>query len=764
VICIRLNPKKLKKIYYYKKALAFEFTAMVSMTVSNKLSSCTSNQEIASWVEANISGLSSSESAMIRHALNYSLQLYADQTLPSGEPVTRHMLSTAEILFKLKVDSDTLAAGILHSIANYQDDYIEKLQSEFSPMITHLVDGVQRISRIQAFRTQPDTAKYGAQIEILRKMLLAMAEDIRVVIIILASRVQTIRYAVANEIPGRNGIARETLDIFAPLANRLGLWQIKWELEDLSLRIIEPARYKKIARLLEETRDRREQYIAQVVAELRHELQQASIRAEVTGRPKHIYSIHKKMKHKDLDFSEIYDARAVRILVDDIKNCYAALGTVHNLWTPIPKEFDDYIAKPKGNNYRSLHTAVTGPENKVLEVQIRTHEMHRHAELGVAAHWRYKEGTRRDARYEEKITWLRQILDWKNDVSDAGELAGHFKTALFEDSVYVLTPQGNVVALPKGSTPVDFAYHVHTELGHRCRGAKVDGVIVSLDYPLQNAQQVEIILAKQGGPSRDWLNPALGYLKSHRARSKARQWFNRQKLESTLAQGKTIVEKMLQRHGMTAFGLDKFAAEFHFTRLNDFLLAVAKGDINNRQLETALNSQAEPTTEQPDLLASKKMIVRPTTQQTGNNIFVVGVDNLLTVLAKCCKPAPPDTIVGFVSARGRGIMIHRQDCRNLSRLSNESTQRLVEVDWGSLNDKRFPVDVIIEAHDRQWLLRDITDILSREKINVITFNAQSRHHAKATIQLTVEVRSVAQLYRALELIKGIPDIISAVRK
>lgn len=714
-------------------------------------------------MEANISGFASNEGAMLKRALNYSLQLCADQKLPSGEPVARHMLGTAKILIALRVDSDTLAAGILHAIVSYQDGYVEKLQSEFSHMIAHLVDGVQRIRRIQAFRIKPGTAKHGAQIEVLRKMLLAMAEDIRVVIIILASRVQTIRYTVANEVPGRTEIAHQTLDIFAPLANRLGLWQVKWELEDLSLRIIEPVRYKKIARLLEETRARREQYIALVIAELRQELQQANIHAEVSGRPKHIYSIHKKMKQKDLDFSEIYDARAVRILVDDIKNCYAALGIVHNLWTPIPKEFDDYIAKPKGNSYRSLHTAVTGPENKVVEVQIRTYEMHRHAELGVAAHWRYKEGTRRDARYEEKITWLRQILDWRNDVSDTGKLAGHFKTALFEDSVYVLTPQGNVVALPKGSTPIDFAYHVHTDLGHRCRGAKVDGVIVSLDYPLQNAQQVEIIPAKQGGPSRDWLNPALGYLKSHRARSKARQWFNHQKLETTLSQGKMIVEKMLQRHGMTAFGLDKLAAEFHFTRLNDFFLAVAKGDINNRQLETALYSQTKPTTAQPDLLVSKKIITRPTSQQTGNNIFIVGVDNLLTVLAKCCKPVPPDTIVGFVSARGRGIMIHRQDCHNLSRLSNESTQRLVEADWGSLNDKRYPVDVMIEAHDRQWLLRDITDILSRKKINVVAINAQSRH-AKAMIKLTLEVRSVTQLNRALELIKGIAGMISAVRK
>lgn len=736
---------------------------MVSTTNSQTISSRISTQEIVSWIDSAIAGLSSNDSVALRHALDYSLQLYTDQELPSGEPVTRHMLGMIAILITLKVDSDTLAAGMLHTIADYLNDYPKKLQADFSPTIAHLIEGVTRIRRIQVFGIKQDPTKHGAQIEVFRKMLLAMAEDIRVVIIILASRVQTMRYAVSNEVPGRTEIARGTLDIFAPLANRLGLWQIKWELEDLSLRIIEPERYKKIARLLEETRIRREQYIALVVTELQHELQQANILAEVIGRPKHIYSIHKKMKHKDLDFSEIYDARAVRILVHDIKNCYAALGVVHNLWTPIPKEFDDYIVKPKGNNYRSLHTAVTGPENKVVEVQIRTHEMHRHAELGVAAHWRYKEGTRRDARYEEKITWLRQILDWKNDVSDAGELAVHFRTALFEDSVYVLTPQGSVIALPKGSTPIDFAYYVHTDLGHRCRGAKVDGVIVSLDYPLQNAQQVEVIPAKQGGPSRDWLNPALGYLKSHRARSKVRQWFNSQELETALAQGRTVVEKALQRKGMTAIGLDKFAGKFNFTKLNDFLIAVAKGDINNHQLEIALNNRAEPTTIRPDQLAGKKNIARPVSQQIGNNIFVVGVDKLLTVLAKCCKPAPPDAITGFVSSRGRGIMIHRQDCNNLSRLSNESAKRLVKADWGSLNDKRYPVDVIIEAHDRQWLMRDISDILSREKINVVAINAQSRH-VNAMIQLTLEVSGVAQLDRALALIKGIPGMISAARK
>ncbi len=595
-------------------------------------------------------------------------------------------------------------------------------------------------------------------------MLLAMAEDIRVVIIALGDRVQTIRYVAASSIPGRVEIAHETLDIFAPLANRLGLWQMKWELEDLSFRIIEPERYKKIAGLLEDTRISRERYIAQVVDKLQRELQQTGIQAEVTGRPKHIYSIHKKMKRKDVDFKEIHDARAVRILVNDVKDCYAALGMVHNLWVPIPKEFDDYIARPKGNDYRSLHTAVIGPEDKVIEVQIRTHEMHRHSEMGVAAHWRYKEGARRDAKYEEKIAWLRQILEWKNDIDDAEELAEHFKIALFQDSVYVLTPQGRVIALPKGSTPVDFAYHVHTDLGHHCRGAKVDDVMVPLDYPLQNAQRVEIISAKQGGPSRDWLNPALGYLKSHRARSKVRQWFSAHKRDDSLIQGRTLVEKEFQRHGMTALALDKLAAEFRFAKVDAFLAAVGRGDITSRQLEAFLSGKAEPavptvtTVAEPELPPSRKAI-----SQSEGGVLIAGVDKLLTILAKCCKPAPPDPIIGFVT-HGRGITIHRQGCASVSRLSAQSAERLVAADWdASKGVASYPVDVEIEAQDRTGLLSDIFAVLLREKINVTATHAQSRD-LTAMMQFTLKITGLAQLRRVLGLIQNVPGVMSASRK
>ncbi len=702
---------------------------------------------------------------ILRHALELSQPLYAGKYLSTGEPVNQHVLGAVPVLALLRVDSDTLVAGMLQFVPDYLDGYKEKLQTVFNSTVAHLVEGVARMGRIPMLGTRDNgsgTADRGAQVEALRKMLLAMAEDIRVVIIALAGRMQTMRYVVVNS-PGRIEIAHETLDIFAPLANRLGLWQIKWELEDLSFRILEPERYKRIARLLEDTRIIREHYIALVVDKLHRELQQTGIKAEVTGRPKHIYSIHKKMKRKEVDFKEIHDARAVRILVNDVKDCYAALGVVHNLWVPIPKEFDDYIARPKGNDYRSLHTAVIGPEDKVVEVQIRTHEMHRHSEMGVAAHWRYKEGAKRDAKYEEKIAWLRQILEWKNDIEDTGELAEHFKIALFQDSVYVLTPQGRVIALPKGSTPIDFAYHVHTDLGHHCRGAKVDDVMVPLDYPLQNAQRVEIISSKQGGPSRDWLNPALAYLRSHRARSKVRQWFSGQEREDSLAQGRALAEKELQRHGMTALGLDKLASRFKFTKLDAFLAAVSRGDINSRQLGAILSSETEPVaTTGSAATGSGLLTARKSIPQPSGGILVAGVDKLLTALAKCCKPAPPDPIIGFVT-RGRGITIHRQGCTSLSRLSEESAERLIVADWDSSKGASYPVDIEIEALDRQGLLRDISNILSREKINVTATHTRSRD-VTATMRFTLKITGLGQLNRVLVLIQNVPGVVSASRK
>jgi GTP pyrophosphokinase len=710
-----------------------------------------------SWMEHFAPRLEPAEAALVRRALDFALPLYEDRRLPTGEPVAENALGTAGILAQLRLDHESLAAAILHAVPECLADWREKLRNSFGGSVLALVEGVTRMSQIRLLslpqRAGGDAA---AQAEGLRKMLLAMVQDIRVVIIKLAERTQALRYTVGRDAPGREEIAREARDIFAPLANRLGVWNAKWELEDLSFRALHPDLYKHIAKLLDERRVDRERYIAEVIAALREELARAGIRAEVRGRPKHIYSIYRKMQRKQVDFDEIYDARAVRILVDDVKDCYAALGVVHSLWTPIPKEFDDYIAKPKGNDYRSLHTAVVGPEGKALEVQIRTHDMHQQAELGFAAHWRYKEGARHDPRYDEKIAWLRQILDWKDEVVDAEELAEQFKTALFEDAVYVFTPQGKVIDLPKGSTPVDFAYHVHTDLGHRCRGAKVDGAIVPLSYQLKNAQRVEIIAAKQGGPSRDWLNLSLGYLKSPRARAKVRQWFKSQEHDAALAHGRALLEQEIKRQGLGAPNFEKVAERFGYPKLEEFLLALARGDIKTTQLAGGLREGAPAPAAEP-----APVVRRRPASGAGEGILVLGVDRLLTALAKCCRPLPPDPIIGFVS-RGRGVTIHRQGCPSLARLTPEARERLIAADWGTREGAVYPVSVQVDAHDRQGLLRDIGEVFSRERINVIATNTLTRSE-RARMQFTVEIGDGAQLTRLLALLKDVPSVIAARR-
>ncbi|MDX8399233.1 MAG: bifunctional (p)ppGpp synthetase/guanosine-3',5'-bis(diphosphate) 3'-pyrophosphohydrolase [Gallionellaceae bacterium] len=505
-----------------------------------------------------------------------------------------------------------------------------------------------------------------------------MVQDIRVVLIKLAERTQTMRNLANADLEHQQIIARETQGIFAPLANRLGVWQIKWELEDLSLRFLEPQLYKQVAKLLDERRVDREQYIADVLTFLKRELQTANVQAQVSGRPKHIYSIINKMKRKQLEFSELYDVRAVRILVDDMRDCYTVLGLVHNLWQPIPGEFDDYIAQPKSNGYRSLHTAVIGPRDLAIEVQIRTTEMHQHSELGVAAHWRYKEGGKSDSKFDEKIAWLRQILEWKDDVADTGDMLEQFKSELFQDHVYVLTPQGKVIDLPKGATPVDFSYTLHTDLGHRTRGAKVDGSIVPLNYKLQNGQRVEILTSKVGSPSRDWLSSNQGYLQSNRARAKVRQWFKMQNFDEDVAQGRTQLDKELHRLGVNSVNQDKLAQRLHFNKLEDLLAAIGRNEITQRQLAIAVQAQV------PGVLEEVKpaMIRTALARTVATGVTVEGVGNLLTRFARCCKPAVPEAIVGYVT-RDRGITIHRQDCPAMLRMPEERKDRVLDAEWGS---------------------------------------------------------------------------------
>ena len=625
----------------------------------------------------------------MRNACELAEPLYVGQVELTGAPLIQHALGAASILVGMNMDYETIAATILHALPEYLDGWAATLETRFGTNVKMLVEGISRMEQIEQFSEirSPDKKekKKGddiQQIESLRKMLLAMVEDIRVVLIKLAERTQTMRHLSGASADQQKLIAQQTRSIFAPLANRLGVWQIKWELEDLSVRYLEPELYKKVAGLLDERRVAREQYIAEVVFRLEQALSQAGVPAKVTGRPKHIYSIINKMKRKQLDFAKLYDVRAVRILVDDspddgIRGCYTALGLVHDLWPPIDGEFDDYIAHPKSNNYRSLHTAVVGPRGLALEVQIRTHEMHQHSELGVAAHWRYKEGVKSDSKFDEKIAWLRQILEWKEELSDRGDVLEQFKNELFHDQVYVLTPQGKVIDLPKGATPVDFAYTLHTDLGHRTRGAKVNGSIVPLNYKLQNGQRVEILTTKQGAPSRDWINPSLGFLQSPRARAKVRTWFKDQNFDESVMQGRVQLDRELHRLGITSINQEKLAQRLHFNKLNNFLAAIGRNEITQRRIAVAIQEEL-PT---KMIEASKPNIFRPATQRTSNaDITVGGVNNLMTRIAKCCNPVPGDAIVGYVT-RDRGITIHRKDCAFMLHLMESRRDRKLTAQW-----------------------------------------------------------------------------------
>ena len=717
-------------------------------------------------------GLSVAEIDRIRLAVDFARSTYGDRSLGSGEDVWGHALGVALIVAGLKLDADSRLAALLFAVPTLLEHGLALLERDFGAGVAQLVDGISRLNRLRPITrgfvahsvdsSEKNPQEMKAQIEVLRKMLLAMVEDIRVVLLRLASRTQTLRHYAAEPDELRVPVARETLALYSPLANRLGVWELKWELEDLSFRFLHPAIYKEIAQQLDEKRTEREQFIAEAIDRLQAELVTAGVsNAEVYGRPKHIYSIWNKMRKKDVVFSEVYDVRALRVIVNEVKDCYTALGIVHHIWSPIAKEFDDYIAHPKGNDYRSLHTAVHCPDGRSLEVQIRTREMHSHAELGVAAHWRYKEGSGAtpEDRYDEKIAWLRQLLTWRDEVADSSDWVRHYKQAAFDETVYILTPQGRVVDLPRGATSVDFAYRVHTDLGHRCRGAKVDGALVPLNTQLSTGQRVEIVLAKHGGPSRDWLNPSLAYLFTHRSRLKVRQWFASLALEDTLAEGRAVVVRELQRMGQPSINLDDLAARLGFTRSEDLFIAVARAKLNLRQLQGAVRGNELPVDDQE--LAELPVRRQRDSDVAEKGILIVGVDRLLTQLAGCCKPAPPDPIVGFVT-RGKGVSVHRADCSNFSNMQTMHPERVIETTWGSRTDGVFAVDIVIDAYDRQGLLRDVSDILARERINVIAVNTQSRQ-GNAHMSFTAEVGSVPQLNRTLALLHEVQGVVSARR-
>ncbi|MEK6244940.1 MAG: bifunctional (p)ppGpp synthetase/guanosine-3',5'-bis(diphosphate) 3'-pyrophosphohydrolase [Pseudomonadota bacterium] len=704
-------------------------------------------------------GLAAPERALVARALEFAEPLYAGQTLSTGEPVWPHALGLAASLVAIGMDPVARAAGILFAAPKYLGG-LDQLEERFGAQIATLAGGVEKLHRLRVLTR----AAHGEQNEILRKMVLGMVEDVRAVLIRLASRTQTLRWFAKNPSDERKAYARESLDIYSPLANRLGVWQLKWELEDLSFRTIEPELYKKIAQMLDEKRLEREHYIALAMALLSGEIAKAGLKSEITGRPKHIYSIWNKMRLKQLDFSDVHDVRALRVIVPAPGDCYSVLGIVHDLWQPIPKEFDDYVSRPKGNNYQSLHTAVIGPGGRTLEVQIRTEEMHRQAEFGVAAHWRYKESrkaSRADGAFDNKIAWLRELLAWRDEVADGAGWAEKTKKASLDDTIYVITPQGKVIDLPAGATPVDFAYTLHTDLGHRCRGAKVDGHMVPLDTPLASGQRVEIIAAKTGGPSRDWLNPALGFLKSHRARGKVRQWFNAKSLAETIAQGRATVAKEQRREGATQANLEQLAQKLGFAKHDELFAAVARDEVNLRQLQGALRELSGLVSEDETETQPEKN-KKPKSKSAGDSgILVVGVDRLLTQLAKCCKPVPPDPVRGFVT-RGKGISVHREDCASLKRLAERSPERLIDAQWGGKSHGAYQVDVLVTASDRQGLLRDIGEALARERINVTAVRTQSRDDL-AYMHFSFEVADVAHLRRALATVKDVSGVIRVAR-
>ena len=711
--------------------------------------------------------------AVVARASMRARIVYGDGLLGTGEAAYGHAHAIAALLESLRLDDSAIAAGWLFALPHFDRDWQATVLPAFGAEVTQLVEGMARLHKLRdVTRAAAIAAGDAAQTETLRKMLLAMVADVRVVLIRLASRVQTLRYlGPRDDHPQRAALARETLDFYAPLANRLGVWQFKWELEDLAFRLVEPLVYRRIAGMLASRRAERENYIGNAIAALSAGLAVAGVSADVAGRPKHIYSIYNKMRQKALPFDNVYDVRALRVLVADVKDCYAALSVVHDLWQPIAQEFDDYIARPKGNDYRSLHTAVIGPDDLPIEVQIRTHDMHRHAELGIAAHWRYKEAGVRHAtqavrsagEFDAKVAYLRQLLAWRDEVSTSPAetpSAPDWRTATgaarLDDAVYVLTPQGRVIDLPAGATPIDFAYHLHSDVGHRCRGARVDGAMVPLNTALRTGQRVEVVTAKVGGPSRDWLNPALDFLASHRARTKVRQYFLAQELQETHATGRSLVERELQRVGRTGENLEQLAGKLGFAGPDDLYAAAARGEWSLRNIG-ALFEPVEPSAAEPELAPRKSRIAG----SSGKGILIVGVDRLMTQLARCCKPAPPDAIGGFIT-RGKGVSIHRIHCADFHNLMKKCPERVIETRWGAAQDGLFAVDVEVEAQDRPGLLRDIGEAFTRERANVTASHTATRRQI-ARMTFTVELGGLANLDRALAALRAVPGVFAARR-
>ena len=721
---------------------------------------------------------------LVQRAYRVAEKAHRGQKRASGEPYVTHCLAVASILAELQVPTAVIAAGLLHDTVEDTKITLDDLQNDFGGEITNLVDGVTKLTNLPRvskdnqhaeilkasetgeLRQQENEAeeeRYNKPAlmgrspdlvsETLRKTFLAMGNDVRIVLIKLADRLHNMRTLRFMPEHKRKRIAQQTLDIFAPLANRLGIWQIKWELEDLGFRNTNPEKYKEIASHLDARREGREKQIQFMLIELEKMLTREGIQSKVTGRPKHIYSIYRKMMKKNKPFEMVRDVRAIRIIVNDVPDCYSALGLIHTRWRPLPNEFDDYIAAPKDNFYQSLHTAVIHDDGKPLEIQIRTPEMHESAEFGIAAHWRYKEDGGRSDLYNERIDNLRRMMEWDQDVDDATEFVESMKTDVFQDRVYIFTPNGDIIDLPAGSTPIDFAYHIHTDVGHRCRGAKVNGKLVSLSHELETGEQVHILTAKRGGPSRDWLNTNLGLVKTQRAKSKMRVWFRKQDQAQNIAQGRTLLEKELQRIGIKEkTNFENLARGMGYQSTEDLSLALGIGDLSVNSVVTQLSNEEQQA---ETLLPSAP----DSGAEATNAINVVGLKGLLTNVAKCCNPTPGDEIVGYIT-RGRGASIHRSDCPNILRTTEQ--ERLVQVNWGSLA-RTYPVPIRVTAFDRSGLFGDVSYILSNDGINMIDANVKVVKGI-ADIQLVIEVSDINQLSRLLTRVENLPNVLEAQRQ
>jgi len=731
-----------------------------------------SGNSVPSVLSATLQDLPDQPQALLR-ARSFAEPLLMGATLDTGEDVLSHADAVSAILAQIGGSEAMQAASYLAYACEYLNKPEEVITKAFGATYADLAIETTRLVRVQrqARAVAADVPVKSLQTENVRKMLLAFSRDLRVVLLRLASRLQTLRYYAASKLPVPQVLAHESLHVFAPLANRLGIWQIKWEMEDLAFRFLEPDTYRQVAGWLDEKRVERENYMIKLRDQLEQELVAQGIHASVQGRPKHIYSIVKKMRGKSLDFARVFDIRALRVVVPNVPDCYAALSWVHAHFTPIVEEFDDYIARPKSNGYQSLHTVVRDAQERPIEIQIRTREMHEHAEHGVAAHWAYKEagakgysGVSASGAYDAKIAVLRQLLAWERDLA-AGEsevVSSRATTDTLSDRIYVLTPDAAVVELPQGATAVDFAYTLHTNLGHRCRGARVDGAMVPLNTPLKNGQTVEITAVKEGGPSRDWLNAELGFLVSSRARSKVRAWFNAQAMQETAARGREAVEKLLQREGKTAIKLDDLASQLGFKSAEALFEVVGKDEFSLRNIETLLHPPEAPKAADDYVLLKK---AKHTEKTARGGVLVVGIDSLLTQLARCCKPAPPDDIRGFVT-RGKGVSIHRADCSNFHQMAARNGDRVIDVAWGQSKASEasvYPVDVYIEAFDRQGLLRDISEVFAKEKMNVIGVQTQSVKDL-AWMTFTVEVGDSSRLAKVLGSVREVKGVRSARRR